>query len=88
MQLEKVCKRLLIKEPFWGLFMLGLNKTYSNAVPTLGVRKCGIGVELLVNESYCLPKKFQKQEQMKKCNGQAWKPVPTTSSVGDSALQR
>lgn len=52
MQLEKVCKRLLIKEPFWGLFMLGLNKSYSNAVPTLGVRKCGIGVELLVNEGY------------------------------------
>lgn len=52
MQLERMCKRLLIKEPFWGLFMLGLNKTYSNTVPTLGVGKCGIGVELLVNEGF------------------------------------
>lgn len=52
MQLEKICKKLIIKEPFWGLFMLGLNKSYSNAVPTLGVRKAGIGVELLVNEEF------------------------------------
>ncbi len=52
MELDRVCKKLIIKEPFWGLFMVGLNKTYSTLVPTLGVRKLGIGVELLINKDF------------------------------------
>lgn len=52
MELEKMCKRLLIREPFWGLFMLGMNKSYSTSINTLAVCKNGVGVELLVNKSF------------------------------------
>lgn len=52
MTIEKICKKLIIKEPFWGLFMLGLNKRISTRIPTMAVAKSGIGVELLVNPSF------------------------------------
>ena len=52
MTLEKACKKLLIKEPFWGLFMIGFNKKYTTDIDTLAIRKLGIGVELLINEGF------------------------------------
>lgn len=52
MTLEQACKKLIIKEPFWGIFLLGLNKSYSDKVPTLGVRRLNIGVELIVNKTF------------------------------------
>ena len=52
MELEKCFKRLLIKNPFYGLFALSLSKRESKAVPTLGVRKQGLGCELVVNPDF------------------------------------
>lgn len=52
MTIEKICKKLIIKEPFWGLFMLGLNKRTTTRIPTMAVAKSGIGVELLINPQF------------------------------------
>ena len=52
MELEKALKRLLIKEPFYGLFCLSLPKTLTNEVPTLCVAKKGVNCELLVNPEF------------------------------------
>ena len=52
MTLEKACKIILFDKPFFGLFLLGMNKEYSTRVPTAAVAKKGIGVELLVNEEF------------------------------------
>lgn len=52
MTLEKVCKKLLIHDPFWGLFLLGLNKVPTHKVRTMAVAPNGIGVDLLVNEDF------------------------------------
>ena len=52
MTLEKACKIILFDKPFFGLFLLGMNKEYSTRVPTAAVAKKGVGVELLVNEEF------------------------------------
>lgn len=52
MQLEKMCKRLIIREPFYGLIMLGLNKRHTTKIQTLAVAKAGIGVELWINDDF------------------------------------
>lgn len=62
MTLEKACKIILFNKPFFGLFLLGMNKEYSTRIPTAAVSKKGIGVELLVNEEFWngLSDKFQE----------------------------
>lgn len=52
MELDRCVKNLLIKEPFYGLFMLNLNRFYSDKVPTAGVRLNGINFELAVNKDF------------------------------------
>lgn len=52
MTLEKCCKTLLIKEPFYGLFLLGLNKSYSTICETACVCCNGINTELHVNKEF------------------------------------
>ena len=52
MELDRCVKNLLIKEPFYGLFMLNLNRYYSDKVPTAGVRLNGINFELAVNKDF------------------------------------
>lgn len=52
MTLEKACKIILFDKPFFGLFLLGMNKEYSTKISTAAVAKKGIGVELLVNEEF------------------------------------
>ena len=52
MEISQICKKLLIKEPFYGIFMLGLSKKYDSSIPTMGVCKNGINVELLVNKEF------------------------------------
>jgi len=52
MELEKALKRLLIKEPFYGLFCLSLPKTLTRKVPTLCVAKNGVNCRLLVNPDF------------------------------------
>lgn len=52
MTLEKACKQLIIKSPFYGIFMMGFNKRFSSEVPTLGVGMSGISCQLLVNKDF------------------------------------
>ena len=52
MTIAKAVKGLLIKEPFYGLFLLGLNKQFDNSIPTACVHLKGINLEILVNEEY------------------------------------
>lgn len=48
----KAAKSLIFKEPFYGLFLIGLNKHYSDEIPTAGVSQNGIGVQLTVNPNF------------------------------------
>lgn len=45
----KITKRLLIDQPFYGLFLLTLNKVYSEGIPTACVSKNGINCQLTIN---------------------------------------
>ena len=51
-QLAKASKNLIFSEPFYGLFLIGLNKVYKFDLPTAGVSKNGIGVQLTVNPDF------------------------------------
>lgn len=57
-----VLKRLLLKEPFYGFFMMMLNKRIDNSIQTLTVRKLGINYELLVNEEFFLSLPLEQRE--------------------------
>ena len=52
MEIEKAFKRLLIKNPFYGLFCLSLPKKVTTAIPTLCVAKKGINCELCINPDF------------------------------------
>ena len=52
MKIEKAYKKLLIENPFYGLFLLGLSKVIDKSVETAGVRKRGINCELVINPEY------------------------------------
>ena len=51
-QVAKAAKTLIFEEPFYGLFLVGLNKNYRKDIPTAGVSKNGIGVQLSINPDY------------------------------------
>lgn len=52
MTFEQVCKTLIIREPFWGLFMLGLNKKITKEIPSTGLSIDGINYCILINPDY------------------------------------
>ena len=49
---SKISKTLIFTEPFYGLFLIGLNKKYITSIPTAGVSKHGIGVQLSINPDF------------------------------------
>jgi predicted metal-dependent peptidase len=52
-QLSKVSKDLMLKEPFYGLFLIMLNKKWTTKeVPTAGVGLNGLNYELYINEEF------------------------------------
>ena len=51
-QLARASKMLIFEEPFYGLFLVGLNKTFRDDIPTAGVSKHGIGVQLAINPNF------------------------------------
>jgi len=51
-KLSKCVKTLMLKEPFYGLFCIGLNKKFRDDLPTAGVSKHGIGVQLSINPNF------------------------------------
>ncbi len=50
--ISKTSKNLIFDEPFYGLFLVGLNKVYRTDIPTAGVSKHGIGVQLAINPDF------------------------------------
>lgn len=48
----KICKKLIINEPFYGLFLLNLNKRFDKDIPTAGVTIEGINPLLLINKEW------------------------------------
>ena len=48
----RICKKLLIKEPFYGLFLLNINKRYSDRIETAAVAVEGINPVLLINRDF------------------------------------
>ena len=48
----RICKKLLIKEPFYGLFLLNINKRYSDRIETAAVAVEGINPVLLINKDF------------------------------------
>lgn len=49
---SKASKNLLFSEPFYGLFLIGLNKVYRKDIPTACVSKSGISVQLAINPDF------------------------------------
>lgn len=52
MDLDKCVKQILVKHPFYGLFLLNLNRKFSDKVSTAAVGRNGINTELLINKSF------------------------------------
>ena len=50
--LSRAGKTLMLKEAFYGFFLIGLNKKIRKDLPTAGVSKNGIGVQLSVNPDF------------------------------------
>jgi predicted metal-dependent peptidase len=51
-QVARTTKSLIFTEPFYGLFLIGINKHYSDKIPTAGVSKHGIGMQLTINPEF------------------------------------
>ena len=52
MKIERAYKKLLIENPFYGLFLLGLSKVIDRSTETACVRRKGINCELVINPDY------------------------------------
>ena len=51
--LSKIAKELMLKEPFYGFFLIALNKVWdARRVPTAGVSKNNINYQLTVNPEF------------------------------------
>lgn len=48
----RIGKLLMMKEPFYGFYLLNLNKKFSNSLPTAGVGKSGINQMLYINPEF------------------------------------
>lgn len=69
MDLIQACKQLCIKDPFYGLFLLALNKKYSELdCETSCIRQKGINFEIVVNPIYWKGLNDQQQLALLKHN--------------------
>ena len=50
--LEKISKSLILSEPFYGLFLIMLNKKWRSDIATAGVSKNGINFQLAINPDF------------------------------------
>ena len=50
--LSKICKQIMLEQPFYGLLLLNLNKEWTNKVPTAGVGLNGLNHKLYINPEY------------------------------------
>lgn len=63
MKIERAYKKLLIENPFYGLFLLGLSKVIDKSVNTACVRRKGINCELVINPDY-----WETQDEVQQMN--------------------
>lgn len=52
MKIERCYKKLLIENPFYGIFLLGLSKVIDRSTETACIRRKGINCELVINPDY------------------------------------
>ncbi len=50
--LAKTVKDLMFKEPFYGLFLLSLNKEWDEKIPTAGVGRTNVNYHLKINPNF------------------------------------
>lgn len=50
--LTKICKDLMLEQPFYGLLLLNLNKEWTTKIPTAGVGLEGINYKLYINPEF------------------------------------
>lgn len=50
--LSKATKELMLKEPFYGLFLITMNKVWLDGIDTAGVSKHGINMQLAINPMF------------------------------------
>ena len=50
--LSKISKELMLKEPYYGFFLIMLNKVWRKDLPTAGVSKHNINYQLAINEKF------------------------------------
>mgnify|MGYP003901350919 FL=1 len=50
--LSKTSKELMLKEPYYGFFLIMLNKVWRKDLPTAGVSKQNINYQLAINEKF------------------------------------
>ena len=50
--ISRSCKELMIRSPFYGFFLMGLNKNFSTSLPTAGVSQKGLGFQLDINKEF------------------------------------
>ncbi len=50
--ISKICKDLLLREPYYGLFLIMTDKVWTEKVPTAGVARSGISYKLYINENF------------------------------------
>lgn len=53
--LNKICKDLMLEQPFYGLLLLNLNKQWTDRVKTAGVGLDGINYKLYINPAFWVP---------------------------------
>ena len=63
MKIERAYKKMLIENPFYGLFLLGLSKVIDKSVYTACVRRKGINCELVINPDY-----WESQDEVQQMN--------------------
>jgi len=51
-QLSRISKTLIFSEPFYGIFLIGLQKQFTKDCATAGVGKHGIGMRLVINPDF------------------------------------
>ena len=50
--LSKISKELMLREPYYGFFLIMLNKMWRKDLPTAGVSKNGINYQLAINDEF------------------------------------
>ena len=65
-KVSKAAKTLMFSEPFYGLFLIGMNKSYRNDIPTAGVSMLGMGVQLAINPEFFDRLVFKQQQGLLK----------------------